>query len=828
MDGRSVKVLSLACCLLMTVAAEAQTVVSRVKVQNAADQPLKDALVRGSLPLPVTFDKPIECLALRDGPSVLPTQVSILSTYPGFDKEHPLGRPEVVQLAAKVPLLPAKGYKELDVILLDPPPAPAGGKWAGGESLREALAGGTPGRTAPVVVEAADCFGNRYRAEPLAKAHLIETHQSGPLLRESVYQAILTPAGKSDPDKPALKRFLRVRAYLTQYAGEPFASLAVVIHNGSIDHPNGHVFYRDIRVGVAEPLGLEVWQKNYSPAAEAKQQVQDGYLWQPCPAADAGGKVFVMPPRAAAVLRTFVYSPAGKERVLASAANPPLFVPVPSQEGFSWSNFATARYGASKYPMPLSLPSQVQAQMEKDVQRDLGTPAMGAKLEYLSKGPLERTPRLLGHAMPAGVPYGGMTGGAGIQYVFGIEAAVTGHHGALQSHVVLADRAWDRHHAYRFYDDGRPYQPGGPAATAETKPAAAEPADDDDDSRLAKVKPGGKLEIGQDPACQVQAKYVADNRLLSTASETLLKYMNHDDQHLARTFDIIPAAFLACDPVSRDRVVTLGGQAADRLQGWLLAAKRYADANPHQGTDGFARAHGWLLHAMSCAFYVCQDAATRKQFVEIARLNAEVVEKAQRPDGVIAIHKPFSKILNGEYWAVHTWQSVGIVADGTRCAVGILSSPENQKCADGLQQAYARFGKWATTVGWVKDLNGPSSAVGLRLKDAKADLPQPYVRDDKISSSNYFGSPYAWFYEITGEKHFLDRISDMAGGHVEATALKRNMLPMWSYALWLAQGGRIPGREAFTPSSNPTTQPAPATNPKEPRKPRGPAKPEGG
>ena len=37
------------------------------------------------------------------------------------------------------------------------------------------------------------------------------------------------------------------------------------------------------------------------------------------------------------------------------ADNTPIFVPVPSLTLWSWSNFTTARYGASKYPMPLSI-----------------------------------------------------------------------------------------------------------------------------------------------------------------------------------------------------------------------------------------------------------------------------------------------------------------------------------------------------------------------------------------------------------------------------------------------------------------------------------------
>ena len=763
---------ALIAALAAQVAAE-PPVVARVKVHNPAATELKDFVVRGALPLPADYDKPPAGLALRDAGKLLPTQVSVFATYPGSDAAHPVGRPEVVQLAARCSLPPG-AFKQLDVVQLAA--APQAARAAPGKALATWLAG-----KAPLLVEADDCFGNRYRAEPLQAGCLIETRQAGSVLIERVYQAVLTPVGAAKADKPALKRLLRVRAYLTVYAGEEFASLALMIHNGSIDHPNGTVYYRSLRAGVAEPMGLAVWQKPFSPAAGAGLEVRDGYSWQPCPAPAAGGKVFVMPARAAALLRTVVYAPPAKARATSFGAHGPLFVPVASQKLFSWSNFATARYGANNYPMPFSLSAERIARFRN-------------RLPQRRRRPWRR----LGHALPAGVRYGGMTGGEGIFYVYGIEAAVTGDNGLLQAHVLLADRHWDRHRAHRFYDDGRPYTHSRHVVEVAGRKLLDVPLD----------RRGWPIEPVADPACKAHARHVRDGGLLAAEAAELLRYMNHDDQHLSRVFDAVPAAYLACDPVNRDRLVTLGAQACATLNvhpyrgkpnwggfGSLVQAGKAVDARPHRGV-AFGRANGWLNQALCYAFYLSRDKRLRQDCIDVAKADAEIRRKAQMPAGNVTVHRPYSKVWNGQYEYVNAWQSVGVMGDGARCLAGILSAPETRRHAEMLKQMYARVGKWSITTGWESSKHMPAGNVGLRKKGEKEYLEKPYVPPSKGGGSNYyFGSPYVWFYEITGDKQFLDRLAEMTRKDLKGFATRN--LPNWSYCLWLAQGGRIPDRKGL-------------------------------
>ena len=195
---RSRLIVSVMVVVAVAASAVAQPVVAKVKVENASDGKLTGVIIRGAIPLPKDYDKSIAGLALRDGAKILATQAMVFSTYPGSDARHPVGRPEIVHLAAKADL--PKGFKTFDVVevplppTLIPParPGEALGKWLGGE--------------APVVVEATDVFGNRYRCEPLVRKHLIETRQAGMVLVGKIYQAILTPVGDAPKGKPALKK----------------------------------------------------------------------------------------------------------------------------------------------------------------------------------------------------------------------------------------------------------------------------------------------------------------------------------------------------------------------------------------------------------------------------------------------------------------------------------------------------------------------------------------------------------------------------------------------------------------------------------------------
>ena len=282
----------------------------------------------------------------------------------------------------------------------------------------------------------------------------------------------------------------------------------------------------------------------------------------------------------------------------------------------------------------------------------------------------------------------------------------------------------------------------------------------------------------------------------------LLKYMNHDDQHLSRIFDAVPAAYLACDPLNRDRLLTRGGQSCLRLNiyplrtrpntgGWgsLHDVLRGVKRRPGQGV-GYDRAHGWLTHTLGWAFFLSQDKQTRADCVAVAKADVAVRATAQMSGGNVTLRPPFAKAFRGKYWFTTGWEEGAIMASGAKAVVAILSSTENAKHAQTMKDVYARSGRWTATKGWDQKSHSPGFHIGLKPKGATEFLDDPVTTG---STSFYMGTPMAWYYELTGEQIFLDRLKEMAGNRSIARRAMGD-LGNWSYALWLAQGGKIPGR----------------------------------
>ncbi len=80
--------------------------------------------------------------------------------------------------------------------------------------------------------------------------------------------------------------------------------------------------------------------------------------------------------------------------------------------------------------------------------------------------------------------------------------------------------------------------------------------------------------------------------------------------------------------------------------------------------------------------------------------------------------------------------------------------------------------------------------MALRKAKQKELLPRPITSG---GCAFYMGSPLAWYYELTGERTFLEKLREMAGKMALAQRARRT-LGNWSYALYLAQSRVIPGR----------------------------------
>jgi len=136
-----------------------------------------------------------------------------------------------------------------------------------------------------------------------------------------------------------------------------------------------------------------------------------------------------------------------------------------------------------------------------------------------------------------------------------------------------------------------------------------------------------------------------------------------------------------------------------------------------------------------------------------------------------------------------------LYADGARCMVQMLDSPDDAAGAQTLKEVYARVGKWTATAAWDAKKHSVGFFVGVRLKDEKDALDKPVLAN---TADFYMGTPFAWYYELTGDKLFLDCMTEMAGGNLKAYCLRNLYEGNWTYCLWLLEGGRIPGRAPMT------------------------------
>ncbi|HKB16795.1 MAG TPA: hypothetical protein VKF62_12070, partial [Planctomycetota bacterium] len=129
---------------------------ARVWFENVSARPMKGAIVRGNLPLPPTFPGPVPPLTLAYDRRPLPTQVTVLTTYPPTEAGGGLGRPEIVELAARVDLPP---FPSLTLEVLATEGGATEGRPTTGPEVARLF-----GAKDPLVVRGADVFGNDYEA----------------------------------------------------------------------------------------------------------------------------------------------------------------------------------------------------------------------------------------------------------------------------------------------------------------------------------------------------------------------------------------------------------------------------------------------------------------------------------------------------------------------------------------------------------------------------------------------------------------------------------------------------------------------------------------
>ncbi|HKB14808.1 MAG TPA: hypothetical protein VKF62_02030, partial [Planctomycetota bacterium] len=327
--------------------------VARVWFENVSGRPMKGAIARGNLPLPPTYSGPTPALTLAYGRRPLPTQVTVLTTYPSAEPGALPGRPEIVELAARVDLPPFPGLA-LEVLPADRGPVETGP--TPGPEIARLLASKDP-----LLIRGTDVFGNVYEARVPLEKEPAEVFRRGPLLETRIYASTMRPSGPGADASPALPALWRVRAYVTLFAEEDFLLVDFLFHNGPVrEDVLGPFYFRDLEVSAPEGWRFEVWKREFGACGQ--ERVEGGRVRLPVVPPLPDGKMHFVPDQACFTVRTALAAGSARERALRFLGERPVFVPVPGGSLYSWSNPQTARYDANKYPLPL-VPQEIREEV---------------------------------------------------------------------------------------------------------------------------------------------------------------------------------------------------------------------------------------------------------------------------------------------------------------------------------------------------------------------------------------------------------------------------------------------------------------------------------
>ncbi|MCI0586979.1 MAG: hypothetical protein L0323_09090 [Planctomycetes bacterium] len=754
---------------------------ARVSFENVSGRPMKGAIVRGNLPLPPTYSGSAPPLTLAYGRRPLPTQVTVLTTYPPTEAGGALGRPEIVELAARVDLPP---FPSLTLEVLATEGGGGEGRPATGPEVARLLAAKDP-----LLVRGTDVFGNAYAAAiPLGEEPL-EVFRRGPLLETRIYVATMRPAGPGGEASPPLPALWRVRAYVTLFGEEDFVLVDFLFHNGPVrEDVLGPFYFRDLEVSAPEGWRFDVWRKEFG--SSGPERVEGGRAHLPVVPPLPGGKMHFVPDQACFTVRTTLSAGGARERALRFLVERPVFVPVPGGTLWSWSNPQTARYDANKYPLPM-----VPEEMRAEVRARLTAEAEGldavAKEGWKGRG-FHRG--RLGWAFPYDDPYGGVTGGGGLSYVYEHETVATGHRRSMDRILLLMDRVWEREYHTLFFEDGRPftmarhpfflgkrYEPPGkePGPVADPHPGRnhlwrgypAPPPGPPFDAHLAAVRERG----------------------LAPDYEPVLRgYDSFDTQHRARAFHMMPAFYLLGDPIARDHIVSLA--MVDNAIRWkgLPGVEALVAQFPGKGIAG-GRADGWMDHIRAAAFNLSRDPEVRGEIeAAVARYYA-VLEKAQSPEtGNFIRNSAYEKIFGGQADWDQAWESGCIMADGAKCALEMFRGGPKDEVAARIARIFEKRARLAVGAGWNKDARAPFAAFRIGPPGKLDEIFVPPVGSG--ADTFYMGTPFAWFHELTGDRVFLDRALQASGHAEDRVKFVRTMYPngMWTYLVWRIQREVLP------------------------------------
>jgi hypothetical protein len=625
------------------------------------------ALIRTTLPLPPnTFDpdSPINPLRLiyLDG-TPIETQIEVVTRHPG-----PGEGAAVVELIGRINVPPGQ-TKPLTILVqrfdnsrILPPPSPSVADFYNTPLDVPAPVQSLLKNPHQIQLAVEDAFGKLYMLDLVHDTELSKGERRierfGELQTEFRHHGWMGPLFPTTGPNGTLSHMFGVHAYVRISAGDPVIELDLRIHNGADgrtadNEAQGPLYFR--KLSLVLPPGWSASPRFKDPLFGEKETVGQ-FVVYPIVDDSGDGKMHIMP-QLGQMHRRLIIAPEMETARAKSHINSeglgfvrPGPGPVRAPLLWSWWHPSSSNYFPQAHLLPRM--EQVPTSAFKDIARQ--------DYEFL-KGHFENgtggsnypiSSNALGWAHPYGIPYGGMTGGDGIQFYYGLEALL-GHSSDGYRYLQLLHRMGTERMPNALYGrDGSP--------TTVEDWLVNEAGQTYLPFYFYMHPTGSNDPFGLTTAPTGHVNYVKANGLEPAYQAELLEYQHIDVQHLVRyTGPAKALAWLANDSLAKDDLELQAelchltyhnyeNSKYHHIQGTTMLGDRvFVDAHPGTGFD-FGRGEGWILDTMTAAYELGTPAFRSSKFPWFQDIT-QLIEDGQSDCTGFINANIYLKLLNGDF-----------------------------------------------------------------------------------------------------------------------------------------------------------------------------------
>jgi len=410
--------------------------------------------------------------------------------------------------------------------------------------------------------------------------------------------------------------------------------LTLSYHNGLVPSPVSDIYFQELELVVpANWNAISEWPEPLMGSAYEEGSEKVIPLVKP----NADGTMHLMIQKDNRDWRLYIHKDGKSQEAQELAEHKSWGVTRDGEENgeryWTWQNPATANYQAQRAVMPsLAHVSNLESKVRGDKNTIYSELANGQA--YSSGGGGEGQ---LGYRNPAGVPYGGMTGGVEINEFEGVKALSAGIPEGLLFHRALSRRYGDRQRGGYIYElSGKPIE-----LDDYLNPDGTPPWRMFNSTFQAQNWPNQHLDDDEpfdfDMSDQTQVNYVQSNSLTPSYENRTRAHDPIDDQHFVRRAkDLRTMIWLDNDYASKRHLLmhceTLRMTYGENPGGRFHSKLGTALSRPHTG-GGWGRAEAHVVDAC-CAGFAIADDDWRSRWTDWFNTVADLVVTLQGDNGV--------------------------------------------------------------------------------------------------------------------------------------------------------------------------------------------------